>query len=496
MLARLPLALALVRVPHHPTMQLRDDSSYSKNVAMLKKIMYTPSKDAAQPEDSLEVKLGLHRDMPLTRWETVLLPHQQTVLNVFQPEYVHMFETLMSQPGPHFYFHVHLPGGTDNLANPEYALPGLGNDGNGGSAASVHGTIMQVVAARREKDARITMIVQGISRGIVLKGTRAMPYARADVFALPDAEALGDAARAARGWLRNSPAAPKRTDAQQRRWIAADSAAEDDAWRAYEYATRDIRGRLPPAFASFAPSAAHDCAKRFPTAVADAMVAATSSSSSAGSKDHAVVDECDTLLGAEGCDAVRDALSEAVEALEKGRRPARESLVEGFIANEAVEANDVIEAMECSQQLASLEIQVWLELDAILRAIAAKKKGALPVPSQLMSLMPEPPKAGWPDEFVLTKVVTEVRKSAAAKRSMDMFDPADDPEPFIPHAAELYPARRRAQRLSYSVWAMIRDRTDAARDLQAVLEVPSTSDRLRLALMRLRKLRELFGRGA
>ena len=58
------------------------------------------------------------------------------------------------------------------------------------------------------------------------------------------------------------------------------------------------------------------------------------------------------------------------------------------------------------------------------------------------------------------------------------------------------PARRRAQRLSFSVWAMIRDRTDAARDLQAVLEVPSTSDRLRLALVRLRKLRELFRRGA
>ena len=57
----------------------------------------------------------------------------------------------------------------------------------------------------------------------------------------------------------------------------------------------------------------------------------------------------------------------------------------------------------------------------------------------------------------------------------------------MPASVELYPLRRRAQRLSYSIWTVIRQENG---DLQKLLEVPSTSDRLRLALLRLRELRE------
>ena len=49
-------------------------------------------------------------------------------------------------------------------------------------------------------------------------------------------------------------------------------------------------------------------------------------------------------------------------------------------------------------------MQLWLEFDAFLRAIATRNgKGAaaMPVPSQLLSLMPPPPRAGWPAEFKL-----------------------------------------------------------------------------------------------
>ena len=61
-----------------------------------------------------------------------------------------------------------------------------------------------------------------------------------------------------------------------------------------------------------------------------------------------------------------------------------------------------------------------------------------------------------------------------------------DPEPYVPYS-ELWLARRRAQRLSFAVWPMIRDQNV---DLQSVLEAASTGDRLRLALLRLRELRE------
>ena len=42
---------------------------------------------------------------------------QQVVLNVFQPEYVHMFETLLATPQPWLYLHVQLPGGVANLGS-------------------------------------------------------------------------------------------------------------------------------------------------------------------------------------------------------------------------------------------------------------------------------------------------------------------------------------------------------------------------------------------
>jgi len=55
--------------------------------------------------------------------------------------------------------------------------------------------------------------------------------------------------------------------------------------------------------------------------------------------------------------------------------------------------------------------------------------------------------------------------------------------------SESYPLGRRTQKLSYCVWAMIRQEN---LDLQAVLEVRSTSDRLRMAVLRLRELRRRF----
>ena len=61
-----------------------------------------------------------------------------------------------------------------------------------------------------------------------------------------------------------------------------------------------------------------------------------------------------------------------------------------------------------------------------------------------------------------------------------------DPEPFVP-CSEMYSARRRVQRLSFVVWATI---CNDNQQLQKVLEVSSTSDRLRLAMRWLRGLRE------
>ena len=52
-------------------------------------------------------------------------------------------------------------------------------------------------------------------------------------------------------------------------------------------------------------------------------------------------------------------------------------------------------------------------------------------------------------------------------------------------AADAYPPRRRATRFSYAIWAVI---SPEGEELQPVLEAEGASERLRLALLRMRDL--------
>ena len=156
-----------------------NDEERNAKVAQLKSLFYqenlpggfTRAEAARSAED-----LGLLRDIPIARFMQVVLPHRQTAFNIFQPQLVHLFETLLSTPQPWVYMHTVLPGGAANLGNLEdFALPGLGDGGAMGSrcqwkldagsapgdtTATLQGTLMQVVAYQRQPDARLAIIVQ------------------------------------------------------------------------------------------------------------------------------------------------------------------------------------------------------------------------------------------------------------------------------------------------------------------------------------------------
>jgi hypothetical protein len=82
----------------------------------------------------------------------------------------------------------------------------------------------------------------------------------------------------------------------------------------------------------------------------------------------------------------------------------------------------------------------------------------------------------------LEKIVIGLRRRASEQRANQWYNEEDETEPYVPYAPS-YPSRRRAQRLSYSIWSAIRDEEA---DHQSVLEVHNTSDRLRAVLLRLR----------
>ena len=167
------------------------DAARNAQLASLKKMFYEPSAEEELPRARSIHDSGFLLDMPLCRWSWVLLPGQQLQLNVWQPQYTLMFEKILASPPPHYYFHVLLPGGTESLGKPEYEL-------RPGTQAPLAGTLVKIVLAQREQDSRLSLVVQGLARGSILKQTQALPYARGHVQLLPDMEALIAGARAAR----------------------------------------------------------------------------------------------------------------------------------------------------------------------------------------------------------------------------------------------------------------------------------------------------------
>jgi len=173
------------------------DAERNAQVSALKRAFYT-GEDSAEvssiPADEMVGEktpigstrpvslLGVLRDMPLCRWEMNMLPFYNNVLNVWQPMYTHLFETVIAQKQPWYYVHLQTPGGTKNLMNPDYAL-----DVPASKAPRV-GTLMRVVSAERTADSRLTCVVQGLARVRVIEQTQKEPYARATVQLVPDDE--------------------------------------------------------------------------------------------------------------------------------------------------------------------------------------------------------------------------------------------------------------------------------------------------------------------
>ena len=464
------------------------DEERNAEVAALKRLFYN---DATEEDDAASadaVKVGYHVDLPFARWGSEpFLPFQQVLLNIFQPEYTHLFESLVATPKPWLYMHVQLPGGIASLGSAEYALPGIAPPG-APSLAPLEGTLMQCVSYSRLDDSRLRIVVQGLGRATVVRGTQSLPYARGDVQLLPDSEALLDAARLSREWLQGSGeevADDAATFQARMRMALAATAAEDACWRKYENKPYELRaGKLPPAYSSFDSNELEAAANGANSSVQQAIaeVAMAAAAEATGTAD-AVAESSGAERAASGglaSESVASALREAIAMTPMDEEPAEAAA----------------EAAEDLRTLAALEVQVWLEVDALLRGIALRSgdADAMPAPIQLLGLMPPPPEGGWPESFALQRVVSELQKAEATKSAyaglfgIDFDEEDASYEPYVA-VDERYPPRRRAQRLSYSIWQVIAAYWGGL-ELQPALEVESTSDRLRMALLRLRALAE------
>lgn len=125
------------------------------------------------------------RDLPLWRVQWTELPGFQNVLNVHVPHYTNMFQKIIySDSNPKYFGHIYLPGGSDNLDNPEYRM-------ETGSKSTMIGTLMQISDYHQMDDGRFVMIVQGLERFRIVDVERHhSPYAIATVEIIPDDELI------------------------------------------------------------------------------------------------------------------------------------------------------------------------------------------------------------------------------------------------------------------------------------------------------------------
>ena len=167
---------------------------------------------------------------------------------------------------------------------------------------------------------------------------------------------------------------------------------------------------------------------------------------------------------------------------------------------------------------------MWLELDALLAAIteaqprppSAPPPAPSPVPQQLLGLMPPlpPGQRGWPEGSALAAAAAELRansevelKAESEELKGELLEGGGDEHPddhpdfvgrvdqhYAPVSAA-YPPRKRAERFSWAIWAVIGDQKVGVNALggspyQPLLEADSTAERLRAARLKLREYTE------
>ena len=188
-------------------------------------------------------------------------------------------------------------------------------------------------------------------------------------------------------------------------------------------------------------------------------------------------------LWAEGS-IVHEALTSALDSVEEGESESDDKEEDGLVV---------------------LEYQLWVELDDVLSALQVlnNREKAVPLPPQMLALLPEPPEGGWPESFKLSVLRAVVASAAKAKKEEEEEKEEGSEEDgtedlsYVPMDAA-YPVRRRAERLSWLIWAIIGDQKVGVNayggsPYQPLIEAEGTAERLRLALLKIREIRKVLG---
>ncbi|KAL7547596.1 hypothetical protein ACHAWF_010911 [Thalassiosira exigua] len=385
-------------------------------------------------------------NLPLWRVQWTELPGYQNVLNVHVPHYTHMFRRLTLQhPRPWLFGSVYLPGGSENVGNPDYFLPeqdGMSDDElrsiGRGSNVTLTGTLMQITHCVSREDGRLTVIVQGVGRFRILAARQQVPYAIARVEMVPDTEAWEQYLLPV---VANTATDVELSKALMK--VTKDMAArEDELFRDLEY--------LEPVFNEG-------------TGIHGQGVSALSNFNGTAQMDPARIRE-------EAEKGFSDGLAREAE---------RFGSDEILIASQSLKLDSDF-ALDV-EDVEFLESQVWIEVDRMIKLLQRAKPGMkVPIPSQIMGLLPAD--TDWPPDFQLEKYAETLETD-----QVDIGTHTKSPFVRVAKRFRDYPKIRRASRLSYVVWILLSSILRSSPS-QELLEETSIANRLQMAIDALKKV--------
>uniref|UniRef100_A0A7S0AHP3 Lon N-terminal domain-containing protein n=1 Tax=Minutocellus polymorphus TaxID=265543 RepID=A0A7S0AHP3_9STRA len=387
-------------------------------------------------------QFGVYSNLLIYRADWTELPGFQHVMNVTDPDYTNMLMRCVSSSRPWYFGHVYLPEGADGDEY-NYRLEKW-------SDAPLIGTLMQVSDYKVLDDGNLYVVVQALGRFMVIDSIQSSPYGIANVEMLPDQEMVEHFYEEAEDTAATFDFA---LNDNARGAACAGAVADAGVWRDYEFqdATLDDNdGNFPP--------------------VANFDVnAASSVATNAGDIVHAAIEEY---------------LSQSPSNMFHG-----ECSIDLDGPDVATE-EDSIDA----------EFQLWCELDnlaKILTRLNPKANTEMPIPTQILGLLPaDKDGRSWPKGFKLSRYTKKMSNVySILEKNSNLQLNKDEPDQL--KAVEGYPRLRRARRLSYIVWALLDTilgddyiKEEGRVTKQQILEMSSTTARLKAALLRIREINE------
>lgn len=437
-----------------------DEAAEKKRMEMVRSLQQTfyrspidDDDDASSCRSRLDENTGIVNDVPLWRVGWVETPGRSNCLNVHEGKYTHMFETLLSQPEPRYFGHLHLPGGSKSTRSgmDRYTLRTWKEElrdemrfekeggmvlGMVGDRSAVVGCLMRITDHRRMEDGRLMILVHAVERFVVEEVTQEKPYAVANVQILLDSEDLevtpeksgGEDSEAEKG-------SSMKLDENFQKGIRARAAMASSYYRDYEFANKKLPVQSEDDYLSQDSVEWLGITKLLPFAYY--------------SEDDISLDVANLKT-----DLVRSAPSGGFTG---GEAPMEKQLCSGGILWNPPSLPGVTPRKEANCD--ALETLLWLTLDDFCRATG------FVIPEEVLCLMPP---------------------------SIDYLD-MPSPEKRI---SSKYPAIRRQRRLSYLAPAFI-ESLNLGKDMRQIwLNTPSTKARLLGVLQRYEFLNnQLLGTG-